>query len=176
MNSKTENPTDSALRDADNELAMEAKRLQIGLIKRAQHLLDTNLSVSEVLATLGGQVAGQQTIQQDAQQGSQKALQDAANMISMLTGRQQSETSHTEDINAPERISAALARGVDNNELVSQRFNNTAANVADLASVAVGILMNTASAANGQTQAQIPDIAKKNSDCGRKVAYGDEDE
>lgn len=152
--------------------------LQVSLIERAQKLVDgiANphppdnggggvVDARSILVTLLGALAGQTA----NQQGSQQAVQQATEQLAALTGRTQTETSHTEDINAPERQKATVARGTDNNEIISQRINTAGANVADMASVAVGVLMTTTSASVAQIQAQIPDLGMKNSDNGRLV-------
>jgi hypothetical protein len=169
------------------EVFAAIKDLQLALLKRAKSSIDdddevdSGITNEQLIAMLISVLSGQTTAQQNAQlmsalsgqtsgqQGSQQATQQAAEIIAALTGRTQTETSHKEDVNTPERIAAAVARGVDNNELASQRYNNIAGNVAEMASVGLSVLLTSTPVVAAQIQAQVADIGMKNSDNGRLV-------
>jgi hypothetical protein len=169
------------------------KDLQLALIKRTKESIedcgdgedddpvDGKITAEQLMAMLISVLSGQTTTQQNAeliaaltgqtstQQGNQQATQQAAEIIAALTGRTVTQTTHLADINGPERILAAVARGVDNNELLSQRLNSIGANVAELASVGIGVLLTSTPIVAATLQAQIADHASKNSDNGRLV-------
>jgi hypothetical protein len=173
------------------EVLAEITNLQLALLRKAKKGIDGlddsddpvdgEITAKQLMAMLVAVLSGQTSTQQNAeliaaltaqtstQQGNQQATQQAAELIAALTGRTQTETSHKEDVNTPERIAATVARGVDNNELASQRLNAITGDVAQLASVSLGVLMTTTSIAAAQIQAQVPDLGMKNSDNGRLV-------
>jgi hypothetical protein len=172
--------------DLDNlinpEVADAIKKLQLALLCKATKVIegptepeidpiDPQITAEQLMAMLISVLSGQTTTQQSAellaaltaQTNTQQGNQQATELIAALTGRTQTETSHTEDINTPERIKAAVARGTDNNELSSQRFNNIAGNVAEVASISLGVLMTSTSVVAAQIQAQVADHGAKNS-------------
>jgi hypothetical protein len=178
------------------------EKLQLALLEKSKCVIedcddvDTDpvkgkITAEQLVALLMAVVSGQTTAQQNAQilsaisgqtgtqQGNQQATQQAAEIIAALTGRTVTQTTHLADINGPERILAAVARGVDNNELISQRVNHIGANVAELASVGIGVLLTSTPIVAAQLQAQVADHGSKNSDNGRlnqdvlKSGHGD---
>jgi hypothetical protein len=178
-----------------SEVLAEIKNLHLALLRKAKKVIegcdddgndggdevDAGITAEQLMAMLVAVLSGQTTTQQNAeliaaltaqtstQQGNQQATQQAAELIAALTGRTQTETSHTDDVLGVERIKAAVARGVDNNELVSQRFNNIAGDVAQVASISLGVLMTSTSVVGAQLQAQVADLGAKNSNNGRLV-------
>ncbi len=115
----------------------------------------------QLISAITGQTGNQQSQQQLTQQ--------VGEIVAQLTGRTVTQTTHIADVNTPERIKATVARGVDNNELLSQRLNNIGANVAELASVGLGVIMTSVPLVQAQINAQIANDAAKNSDVGRLV-------
>jgi hypothetical protein len=177
-----------------SEVLEEIKNLHLALLRKAKKVIedcdddgngdgpvDANITAEQLMAMLVAVLSGQTTTQQNAeliaaltaqtstQQGNQQATQQAAELIAALTGRTQTETSHTDDVLGVERIKAAVARGVDNNELASHRLNNIAGDVAQVGSISLGILMTSASVVGAQLQSQVADLGAKNSNNGRLV-------
>jgi hypothetical protein len=166
--------------------------LQLALLRKSKDAIedcddvDTDpiegkITAEQLVALLMAVISGQTTAQQNAQilsaisgqtgtqQGNQQATQQAAEIIAALTGRTVTQTTHLADVNGPERILATVARGVDNNELISQRINHIGANVAELASIGIGVLLTSTPVVAAQLQAQVADQGSKNASDGRLV-------
>ena len=147
------------------------KGLQLALIQRAKDAVEDDgdakgdIDAKQLLIQLIAAVTGQTGNQQSQQQLSQQV----GEIVAALTGRTVTQTTHIADVNGPERMLMAVARGADNNELASQRLNGIAGDVAQLASVGLGVLMTSTSVVAAQIQANIPDHGSKNSDVGRLV-------
>jgi len=137
--------------EVNNELAL----LQLAFLKKARAAVEGELG----FAMLSG--SGQSSTHQTSENISQNA------------GRTQTETAHTDDMNAVERMKVTVARGADDNQVVSAAVNAAIAQVTQAGSFGLSGMMVGASVANNQINANVVDANHKNSNFGRGMGvYG----
>jgi len=90
--------------------------------------------------------------------------------ISGQAGRTQTETSHTDDMNAIERMKVSVGRGSDDNQVVAGAINAGVAMITQAGSFGLSSMMIGSSVANNQINANVVDANHKNSNFGR--GYG----
>jgi hypothetical protein len=127
----------------------ESQLLQLSLLRAAR------IRAEAAFAQTGGQQFGQQAGHQTYEG------------ISGQAGRTQTETGHTDDMNAIERMKTAVARGADDNQLSSQAINATVTGIAQIAGYSLSSQMISSGVANNQLNANIVDHNHKNSNFGR---------
>jgi hypothetical protein len=133
----------------------EMQLLQLAFLKKARAAVEGELG----FAMLSG--SGQTVTHQSGES------------ITGQAGRTQTETGHTDDMNAIERMKVACARGADDNQVVSNAVNAAVAQVTQASAFGLSGMMVSASVANNQINANIVDLNHKNSNFGRGMGvYG----
>ena len=140
---------DKTLMDQCND---ELQLLQLAFLKKARAAVEGELG----FAMLSG--------------SAQTMAHQSGESITGQAGRTQTETAHTDDMNAVERMKVALARGADDNQVISAAVNAGIAQVTQASSFGLSGQMVSASVANNQLNANIVDHNHKNSNFGR--GYG----
>jgi hypothetical protein len=131
------------------QIAEEGYLLQLSLIRQAR------IRAEAVFAQTGGQQFGQQAGHQTYEG------------ISGQGARTQTETSHTDDMNAIERMKAAVGRGADDNQVTSQALNGVVTGIAQVAGFGIQSQMVGSSVALNQMYQNTVDHNHKNSNFGR---------
>jgi len=133
----------------------ELQLLQLAFLKKARAAVEGEMG----FAMLSG--AGQTVTHQSGES------------ITGQAGRTQTETAHTDDVNAIERMKGAVARGADDNQVIASAVNTAVAQVAQASAFGLSGMMVGASVANNQINANIVDLNHKNSNFGRGMGvYG----
>ena len=144
--------TDMTLTDQVNA---ELLNLQLAFLKKARAAVEGELGFAMLSGT--GQSSTHQTSEN----------------ISGQAGRTQTETAHTDDMNAIERMKVTVGRGADDNQFASQAVNTAIAQVAQASAFGLSGMMVGASVANNQINANVVDSNHKNSNFGRGMGvYG----
>ena len=133
--------TDKSLIDQCND---ELQLLQLAFLKKARAAVEGELGFA-MLAGTGISTTGQ-------------------------AARTQTETAHTDDMNAIERMKVTVARGADDNQVISATINSSIAQITQASAFSLSSLMIGSSIANNQINANIVDLNHKNSNFGR--GYG----
>jgi hypothetical protein len=141
--------TDKSLMDQCND---EIQLLQLAFLKKARAAVEGELG----FAMLSG--SGQTVTHQSGE------------AITGQAGRTQTETAHTDDMNAIERMKVTVARGSDDNQVISGAVNAAVAQVTQASAFGLSGMMVGASVANNQINANVVDLNHKNSNFGR--GYG----
>jgi hypothetical protein len=144
--------TEKSMIDLVNE---ELMSLQLAFLKKARAAVEGELG----FAMLSG--------------NAQNAQHQSSENISGQAGRTQTETAHTDDVNAIERMKVAAARGADDNQVISGAINAGVAQITQASAFGLSGMMVGASVANNQINANIVDVNHKNSNFGRGMGvYG----
>ena len=130
----------------------ELQLLQLAFLKKARAAVEGEMG----FAMLSG--SGQTVTHQSGES------------ITGQAGRTQTETAHTDDMNAVERMKVAVGRGADDNQFASQAVNAAIAQVAQASAFGLSGMMVSSTVANNQLNANIVDHNHKNSNFGR--GYG----
>ena len=130
----------------------EMQLLQLAFLKKARAAVEGELGFAMLAGT-----------------GQSSTLQLSENAAA-AAARTQTETAHTDDMNAIERMKVAVARGADDNQVISAAVNTAVAQVTQASAFGLSSLMIGSSVANNQINANIVDVNHKNSNFGR--AYG----
>jgi len=138
--------TGKSLQDQCND---ELQLLQLAFLKKARAAVEGELGFAMLQGT--GQSSTHQTSEN----------------ISANAGRTQTETAHTDDMNAIERMKVTVARGSDDNQVISGAVNAGIAQITQASSFGISSQMVSASVANNQLNANIVDHNHKNSNFGR---------
>jgi hypothetical protein len=132
-----------------DQLNDELQLLQLAFLKKARAAVEGEMG----FAMLSG--SGQSSTHQTSENISQNA------------GRTQTETAHTDDMNAIERMKVTVARGADDNQVISGAVNAAVAQITQASAFGLSGLMVGASVVNNQINANVADINHKNSNFGR---------
>ena len=144
--------TNKTLMDQCND---EVMALQLAFLKKARAAVEGEMG----FAMLAG--SGQTVTHQSGES------------ITGQAGRTQTETAHTDDMNAIERMKVTVARGADDNQVISGAVNAAVAQVAQASAFGLSGMMVGATVANNQINANIVDLNHKNSNFGRGMGvYG----
>ena len=127
----------------------EMQLLQLAFLKKARAAVEGEMGLAFLQGT--GHTSSHQTSEN----------------ISAQAGRTQTETAHTDDMNAIERMKVTVARGSDDNQVISGAVNAGIAQVTQASSFGLSSQMVSASVANNQLNANIVDHNHKNSNFGR---------
>jgi hypothetical protein len=138
-----------------DQVNAELLNLQLAFLKKARAAVEGEMG----FAMLSG--SGQTVTHQSGES------------ITGQAGRTQTETAHTDDMNAIERMKTTVARGADDNQVISGAINGGVAQITQASAFGLSSMMVGASVANNQINANVVDLNHKNSNFGRGMGvYG----